>query len=193
MLKRALLLLSVLILTAFFSFGVSAATKQDVIKTAESFVPGDYNFLYLIQFENILAQTDLSAEKYDRIIEIIEKLGKSVTDSGHSLHFYTAENQNYILEYFDEVCDICGFTYKYDIAGKSPQWHPGDVICMIYDSGGRLIGILDGDQDKIVNKTNTQDNSAGLTDSSLMLPLGAFGIMAVSAVVFIANEKRFKF
>ncbi|MHB1151410.1 MAG: hypothetical protein ACYCWE_13815 [Eubacteriales bacterium] len=64
---------------------------------------------------------------------------------------------------------------------------------MIYNSDGRLIGIFDGDQDKIVNKTNTLDYSAGLTDSSRLLPVSAFGLMAASAVIFIANEKRFKF
>jgi hypothetical protein len=183
--KYLLVIIFILILSSLFSVSVSAATKQDVIEAAEAAVPEDYSFLYLIQFENILNQLDVSDKNCDRIIEIINELKQSLKDSGHTLHLYTEENLNVILKYFDEVCNICGLTYEYKPAVKDTIWHAGDVVCLIYNSEGILLGEFDGDQAQFVNKTDT----AVTPVISFVLPVSAVVILAAAVFVFIKTRK----
>jgi hypothetical protein len=183
--RTALFLVSVLIISSLFSFGVSAATKQDVVDAAKTTIPTGYDYLFLIQLENIFAQLDVSEEKCDRIIEIINELGQSVEDSGHTLHLYAKDNRDIILKYFDEICDICGLTYEYKIAVKDPLWHEGDVVCLVYDSEGNLLGMLDGDQDILTKKTDVSVTAP----VPLILPVCAAGIIAAAALVFMKNRK----
>lgn len=183
--KLALFMVSVLIVSSLFSFGVSAATKQDVVDAANAAVPANYNFLYLIQLENIFSQINVSEEQCDRIITIIKELGQSVKDSGHTLHLYTQDNRDVILKYFDEICNICGMTYEYKLADKNPQWHTGDVVCLVYNSDGTFLGELDGDREQFVKKTDVPVTAS----DSFILPLLAAGIIAAGALVFVKNRK----
>lgn len=184
-LRSVLFILTFILLTQLFSLNISAAGKQDVINAARNAIPPDYGYLYLIQLENILSQIEISEENCDRIIEIIDELAQSIKDSGHTLHLYAEENVEYILELFDEICTLCDLTYEYRPAAKQPHWHPGDVECLVYDSGGRLLGVFDGDLNIV--------KSTGSKIGSFVLPLPqvfcAAAVFAAAVYIYINNRK----
>lgn len=148
--KRFFILL--LFILASFSLNVSAAAKQDVVNAAKATTPNTYDYMYLIQLENIFSQIHLTEEKCDRLIEIIHKIGRTAGSKG-KLELYEEDNRDFILKYFDEVCTICGLTYEYSLVGKDPDWTLDNVVSIVYDSEGKLIGRFDGNRKDIVKKT----------------------------------------
>lgn len=182
--KIVFLLLTVLMISQILSLGAAAASKQDVIDAARKAIPEDYSFLYLIQLENIFSQLEVTEEQCERIIEIINELGRSVEDSGHTLHLYAEKNRGQILEYFNEICDMIGLTYEYKPAVI--QDHAGDVVCFVYGPDGKLLGEFDGDEDTLVKQTNIAP--AGYAPSAI-LPLFAVCTAAAGLFVFIKNRR----
>ncbi|MHB1151411.1 MAG: hypothetical protein ACYCWE_13820 [Eubacteriales bacterium] len=157
-------ILLLFILTSF-SLSVSAATKQDVVNAAKATAPNTYDYMYLIQLENIFSQIHLTEEKCDRLIEIIHKIGRTAGSKG-KLELYEEDNRDFILKYFKEVCTICGLTYEYSLVGKDPDWTLDNIVSIVYDSEGKLIGRFDGNRKDIVKKTDEPEREIKTEDQT---------------------------
>lgn len=177
--KLTLLLALILVLSSLFSFGVSAATKQDVVDVARGMIPAGYNQLYLIQIENIFSQLDVSAETCDKLIVIAKEVDNILRNNGYTLSNYTAEDRKNVIAYMNQVCDLTGLTYQYNTADLN------NIQLNIYDPAGNLIGQFEFDQDQLINKTDV----AVAPVVSFALPISAIAILAAAAFVFAKSRK----
>ncbi len=169
-----ILCLCFLLYLVVFPFKISAAVKQDVIDAAKATNPNKYDFLYLIQLENIFSQIELAEKKYDRLIEIIQK-SKTMMDQTGKIELAEESNNEYILEMFDEICSICGLSYEYSLAGKDPSLTFDNVVCHVYDSEGNLIGTINGNKNTVKKTGQTIHDTDNFTTIIILVPVILIG------------------
>lgn len=179
----------VILMLAAFSVSSFAATKQEVIDAAENAIPKGYQYLYAIQIENIMTASDVTPEQCDKLLEYIKGVDDIIDDRGHSLHLYTPEEVNAVLGYFDSACELMGYTYEVMSFDSDLSYHEGDVVYVLYDNAGELVGVFDGDQDPIRETGSASiSNSSSFTRFTVVSLMGA-AILAVGATLLMGKNK----
>lgn len=166
----AMLMACLMLVGMTATVSVSAASpKEDMIDACEEYMPEPLLKEYLPLIQNILAQIEVSQDQADQVIECIKESREFFKEyKGVTLHYYTQEERKFAVDMVSRICDILFLTAKY--SHSTDKDHHNDVVCEIYDSNGRLIGILDGD---VVKKTNAPESDVN------------YGYIVVAAVVMV--------
>lgn len=150
--------------------GVSAVTKADLLtEAAKSPV---YKHVR-VAIENAARTIEITDEQAEKILPIIKKVC-AITDKGSSAHTYTEAERQSVMGCVDEICNILGFTYKFETSKDSK--HIGDSVFFVYNKDGKLVFQYDGDVVADTDAATTMNTTAVLAASAFLAVLGVAAV-----------------
>lgn len=168
-----------IIIAVSFSFNASAVTKADLYNELKGSIFDKYAPIYGVSIENSLRNISISDAQAEQILVLIKEVKAYVNvDKGHSLHFYTDAEKNFVLDRVDKACKILDLTYKVIPKPLADDEHVGDIIFVFYDASGKKIFEFDGD---IIKKTNVPTTQ---TTNNIVYLSGLLMLFAASVLIY---------
>lgn len=156
--KKALSLFMVCLLVMSFAVmavvpASAASPKEAIVDALKEYVPAEYLDKHLPTVENILQQLEITEEQAAGVVGCIVAADEAVDDHHHSLHLFTAEEREAVLEQLDKACKI--LSVRYELKMSDDPKHAGDQVAVFYKADGTKLADVDFDP---VKKTSTPND-----------------------------------